>query len=195
MYLKMKHLGDIRNIDGSAIEIPDIVCGGSPCQDLSVAGKRAGFEGERSGLFYEYIRVVKELRESSARNLRTTNTGLIKPRYMVLENVPGLYSSAEGKDFQACLTEIIRIVQPNAPDVPKPDRGGWSKSGWLSGMGASGCPFSVAWRMHDAQFWRVPQRRKRVCVLVDFNGLTAPKILFDSELRGASDEGGTLLLE
>lgn len=120
----MKHLGDIRNIDGSAIEVPDIVCGGSPCQDLSVAGKRAGFEGERSGLFYEYIRVVKELRESSARNLRTTNTGLIKPRYMVLENVPGLYSSNEGYDFQACLTEIVRIVQPDAPDVPKPDRGG-----------------------------------------------------------------------
>ena len=190
----MKHLGDIRNINGYAIEIPDIVCGGSPCQDLSVAGKRAGFEGERSGLFYEYIRVVKELRESSAR-LRTNDLGFIRPRYMVLENVPGLYSSNEGKDFQACITEIVRIVQPNATDVPKPNRGGRNKAGWLSGVGTSGSPFSVAWRLHDAQYWNVPQRRKRVCVLADFGGLTAPTILFDSELRGISDGGENIRVE
>lgn len=191
----MKHFGDIRNINGYAIEIPDIVCGGSPCQDLSVAGKRAGFEGERSGLFYEYIRVVKELRESSARNLRTNDPRLIRPRYMVLENVPGLYSSNEGRDFQACITEIIRIVLPNAPDIPMAKEGKWDKSGYATGVGAKGCPFTVAWRLHDAQYWGVPQRRKRICVLADFNGYTAPEILFDYELRRASDEGEAIHLE
>ena len=192
----MKHLGDIRNINGYAIEIPDIVCGGSPCQDLSVAnGKRTGFEGERSGLFREYIRVVKELRDNCARSLRTDDIGFVKPRYMVLENVPGLYSSNQGKDFQICLSEIIRIVQPDAPDVPMPIRGGWNKAGWLSGVGTSGSPFSVAWRLHDAQYWNVPQRRKRVCVLADFGGLTAPTILFDSELRGISDGGENIRVE
>jgi hypothetical protein len=98
----------------------DIITGGSPCQDLSVAGKRAGLEGERSGLFMEQIRIVKEMRDATAND----DIRHVRPRYMVWENVPGAFSSNGGKDFQAVLTEIVRIVEPQSPDVPMPDRGG-----------------------------------------------------------------------
>lgn len=120
----MKHLGDITKINGAEIEPVDCIVGGSPCQDLSVAGKRAGLAGERSGLFMEQIRIVKEMREHERRIRGTDDDFRFRPRYMVWENVPGAFSSNKGKDFQAVLTEIVRIVRPDAPDVPLPDRGG-----------------------------------------------------------------------
>lgn len=174
----MIHLGDITKIKGDEIPIVDVITGGSPCQDLSVAGKRAGLDGERSGLFMEQIRVVKEMRNKDADDGRARE--LIRPRYMVWENVPGAFSSNQGKDFQAVLTEIVRIVEPNAPDVPLPEGGKWPKSGCLCDELAG---WSVAWKTHDAQFHGVPQRRRRVCVLGDFNGVTAGDILFDPQLR------------
>lgn len=117
----MRHLGDITKIHGDEIPPVDVITGGSPCQDLSVAGKRAGLDGERSGLFMEQIRIVKEMRDATSGNDRR----MAKPRYMVWENVPGAFSSNGGKDFQAVLTEIVRIAQPNAPDVPMPKNAKW----------------------------------------------------------------------
>ena len=132
----MMHLGDIRKIHGYDIPPVDVITGGSPCQDLSVAGKRAGLDGDRSGLFMEQIRIVKEMREHEKSNGRTNEH--IRPRYMVWENVPGAFSSNNGKDFQAVLTEIVRIVEPQTPDVPMPDRGGGNTTdacttGWVNG--------------------------------------------------------------
>ena len=118
----MKHLGDITKINGAEIPVVDCITGGSPCQDLSVAGKRAGLDGERSGLFMEQIRIVKEMRKKEMENGRTAE--FVRPRWMVWENVPGAFSSNGGKDFQAVLTEIVRIVEPECPDVPMPIRGG-----------------------------------------------------------------------
>ena len=172
----MKHYGDITKLSGYDLPIVDVITGGSPCQDLSVAGKRAGLAGERSGLFMEQIRIVKEMRNASRRTDK-----YIRPRYMVWENVPGALSSNNGKDFQAVLTEIARIVRPDAPDVPLPERGGWPKSGCLMGYGEDGCPFSIAYRIHDAQFWGVPQRRRRIALVADFGGLSAPEICFERE--------------
>ena len=169
----MIHLGDITKIDGSKIPVVDCITGGSPCQDLSVAGKREGLAGERSGLFIEQLRVVKEMRENDRANGRSGK--LIRPRSMVWENVPGAFSSNKGADFQAVLTEIVKIAEPSAADVPMPEKGKWPKSGCLyDEMGA----WSVAWRVHDAQFWGVPQRRKRISVVADFGGLSAPEVLF-----------------
>ena len=170
----MKHLGSVTEVKGNEVEPVDVITFGSPCQDLSVAGKRAGLDGERSGLFMEQIRIVKEMRERDRRNGRSDVD--IRPRYMVWENVPGAFSSNKGQDFQAVLTEIVRIVEPEAPDVPLPDKGKWSKSGCIySQMGG----WSVAWRVHDAQFWGVPQRRKRIALVADFGGLSAPEVLFE----------------
>ena len=170
----MKHLGDITKINGAEIPPVDCITGGSPCQDLSVAGKRAGLDGERSGLFMEQVRIVKEMRAKEKENGRTWQ--FIRPRFMVWENVPGAFSSNNGKDFQAVLTEIVRIVEADAPDVPMPDKGKWSKSGCIyDEMGR----WSVAWRLHDAQFWGVPQRRKRIALVADFAGLAAPEVLFE----------------
>jgi DNA (cytosine-5)-methyltransferase 1 len=169
----MMHLGDIRKIHGYDIPPVDVITGGSPCQDLSVAGKRAGLDGERSGLFMEQIRIVKEMRNATGADV---DIRLAKPRYMVWENVPGAFSSNGGKDFQAVLTEIIRIAQPNAPDVPMPKNAKWGGAGCLyDEMGR----WSVAWRVHDAQFWGVPQRRKRIALVADFAGLSAAEILFE----------------
>ena len=178
----MKHFGDITKLSGYDLPIVDVITGGSPCQDLSVAGKRAGLDGERSGLFMEQIRIVKEMREHSGRTDK-----FIRPRFMVWENVPGAFSSNGGKDFQAVLTEIIRIVDPDAPDVPLPAKGKWSKSGCIYGeMG----DWSVAWRLHDAQFWGVPQRRKRIALVADFGGLAAPEVLFERKgLQWDSEQG------
>ena len=188
----MKHLGDITKINGAEIEPVDCITGGSPCQDLSVAGKRAGLAGERSGLFMEQIRIVKEMREHERRIRGTDDDFRLRPRYMVWENVPGAFSSNKGQDFQAVLTEIVRIVRPDAPDVPLPDRGGWSKSGCIMGYGSTGCPFSIAWRLHDAQFWGVPQRRKRIALVADFGGLSASEVLFERKgLSGDFAESGT----
>ena len=168
----MRHLGDITKIHGDKIPPVDVITGGSPCQDLSVAGKRAGLDGERSGLFMEQIRIVKEMRNATGADV---DIRLAKPRYMVWENVPGAFSSNKGKDFQAVLTEIIRIAQPNAPDVPMPKNARWGGPGCIyDEMGR----WSVAWRVHDAQFWGVPQRRKRIALVADFAGLSAAEILF-----------------
>ena len=187
----MIHLGDITKIRGDEIPPVDCITGGSPCQDLSVAGKRAGLEGERSGLFMEQIRIVKEMRERDRRTGRTA--WAVRPRFMVWENVPGAFSSNGGKDFQAVLTEIVKIAEPDAPDVPLPDKGKWPKAGCLySDVGN----WSVAWRVHDAQFWGVPQRRKRIALVADFGGLAAPEVCFvraglsrDPESRGAEGQG------
>lgn len=191
----MKHLGDITKINGSEIEPVDVITAGSPCQDLSVAGKRAGLDGERSGLFMEQIRIIKEMREHD----RTTGRAdeFIRPRFLIWENVPGSLSSPgqrngenhKGEDFQAVLTEIVKIVQPNAPDVPLPTDRKWAKQGCLYGVGANGIPFSVAYKLHDAQFFGVPQRRKRICVLADFNGCTAAELLFDPQPERTSERG------
>lgn len=171
----MKQLGDITKINGAEIPIVDVITGGSPCQDLSVAGRRAGLAGERSGLFMEQIRIVKEMREHDRRANRRTGY-LVRPRFMVWENVPGAFSSNKGRDFQAVLSEIIKIADENAPDVPMPEKGKWSKSGCIyDEMGG----WSVAWRVHDAQFWGVPQRRKRIALVADFGGLSAPEVLFE----------------
>ena len=134
----------------------------------------------------EQIRCVKELREADVHRGRAGIA--IRPRYMVWENVPGAFSSNKGQDFRAVLEETIRIVCPECPDVPMPVRGGWSKSGcFYDEMGR----WSVAWRVHDAQFWGVHQRRKRISVVADFGGLTAPEILFERKgLSGNFEPGG-----
>ena len=184
----MKHFGNIQNLRGNDLPIVDVITGGSPCQDLSVAGKRAGLAGERSGLFYDYVRIVKEMREHDRWQLHSrgsdVNRGL-RPRYMVFENVPGALSSGKpkGADFQIVLTEIVKIVKADADDVPLPKDGKWPKAGVLYGVGDDGQSFSLAWRIHDAQFWGVPQRRKRLALVADFNGLTAGEILFDPQYR------------
>ena len=183
----MIHLGDITKINGAIAPIVDVITGGSPCQDLSVAGKRAGLDGARSGLFMEQIRIVKEMRKKYAETHGADEP--VRPRYMVWENVPGAFSSNRGKDFQAVLTEIVRIAEPDAVNVPLFGGGKrWSKAGVLMGIGANGQPFSVAYRVHDAQFWGVPQRRKRIALVADFGGLTAPEILFERKgLPGDSE--------
>ena len=170
----MKHYGDITQIHGYDLPPVDCITGGSPCQDLSVAGKRAGLDGERSGLFMEQIRIVKEMREHDIANGRSAFNA--RPRFMVWENVPGAFSSNGGADFQAVLTEIAKIAEPNAPDVPMPKNGKWNKSGCIyDELGR----WSIAWRVHDAQFWGVPQRRKRIALVADFGGLSAPEVLFE----------------
>ena len=169
----MKHLGDITLIHGNEIEPADCIIGGSPCQDLSVAGKRAGLSGERSGLFMEQIRIVKEMRKRYG-----------KPRYMVWENVPGAFSSNNGEDFRAVLEEITKIADETAV-IPRPPKGKWSYAGCVMGDG-----WSVAWRTHDAQFWGVPQRRRRIALVADFGGESAPEILFERESVSGDTESG-----
>lgn len=151
-----------------------VVTGGSPCQDLSIAGKRAGLAGARSGLFMEQIRVIKEMREHDKRLGRAGE--LIRPRYMVWENVPGAFSSNKGRDFAAVLEEIIKIVEPEAPGIEVPEKGWPTWGGYHDEVGGR---WSVAWRTHDAQYWGVPQRRRRISVVADFGGDTASEILFD----------------
>ena len=175
----MMHLGDICRINGAEIEPVDCITGGSPCQDLSIAGKRAGLDGERSGLFMEQIRVVKEMRERDRRSGRTGD--MVRPRFLVWENVFGAFSSNGGKDFARVLEEIIKIVEPEAPGIEVPEKG-WSQ--WGGYHDEVGGRWSVAWRTHDAQYWGVPQRRRRISVVADFGGDTAAEILF--ERRGVS---------
>lgn len=181
----MIHLGDITKIDGKRIEPVDVIVGGSPCQDLSVAGKRAGLAGERSGLYMDQIRIIKEMRDADHQRGRPNE--LCRPRYMVWENVPGAFSSQKGADFAAVLEEVIRVVEPKAPDVPVPEKG-WPTAGCIyDDMGR----WSVAWRVHDAQFWGVPQRRRRIALVADFGGLSAPEVLFERKgLRGDPAQSG-----
>jgi len=169
----MKHLGDITKISGYDAPTVNVIIGGSPCQDLSVAGKRAGLAGERSGLFMEQIRIIKEMREKDAKQGRTGAE--IRPRFMVWENVPGAFSVNGGADFAAVLEETIRVAEPEAPDIHVPCDG-WTNTGAFMGRG-----WSVAWRVLDAQYWGVPQRRRRIALVADFGGETAPEILFKPE--------------
>lgn len=169
----MQHLGDITKLNGATIEPVWCVTGGSPCQDLSIAGKRAGLAGARSGLFMEQIRVIKEMREHD-KQLGMAGE-LIRPRYMVWENVPGALSSNKGRDFAAVLEETIRIVEPEAPGIEVPAKGWPTWGGYRDVDGR----WSVAWRVHDAQYWGVPQRRRRIALVADFGGDTAHEILFE----------------
>ena len=182
----MKHLGDICKINGAEIEPVDCITGGSPCQDLSIAGKRAGLAGERSGLFMEQVRIVKEMRERDRRNGRAGD--MVRPRFMVWENVPGAFRSNKGQDFAAVLEEIIRIAEPEAPDIDVPEKGWPTWGGYHDEVGGR---WSVAWRVHDAQYWGVPQRRRRISVVADFGGDTAWEILFNRQsVSGHPAESG-----
>ena len=162
----MKHLGDITKIHGDQIEPVDCITFGSPCQGLSMAGKRLGFDDNRSVLFLDAARIIKEMR---------TATNGMYPTFAVWENVPGAFSSNGGEDFRAVLEELARVEQPDV-SIPRPSgRGGrWSKAGAIAGNG-----WSLAWRQLDAQYWGVPQRRKRIALVVDFGGQRAAEILFE----------------
>ena len=180
----MINLGDITKISGYNAPIVDVVIGGSPCQDLSVAGKRAGLAGERSGLYMEQIRIIKEMRERDKTAGRTGQS--VRPRFMVWENVPGAFSSSKGEDFAAVLEEAARIADESTV-IPGPPKGKWRTAGCIMGNG-----FSIAWRVLDAQFWGVPQRRRRIALVADFGGNAAPEILFVRKgVPGHSEPGGT----
>lgn len=169
----MKHYGDVSKMDGGSIEPVDIITFGSPCQDMSIAGKREGLDGNRSGLFFEAVRIIKEMRCA---------TNGKYPRYIVWENVPGAFSSNKGEDFRCVLESVCRIADEtvSVPSVKK-----WQSAGSIVGDG-----YSVAWRVLDAQYWGVPQRRKRIYLVADFAGGSAGKILFESEgVSGYSAEG------
>lgn len=167
---EMKHLGDITKVDGAEIKPVDIVTFGSPCQDLSVAGKRAGLDGERSGLFMEAVRIIKEMR---------CKTNGRYPSIAIWENVPGVFSSNKGEDFRTVLEELCKIKRSDTLIPKPPKRGGrnaWNDAGLIVGDG-----FSIAWRVLDAQFWGVPQRRRRIFLVADFRGQCAGEILFERE--------------
>ena len=163
----MKHLGDVTGIKGDEVEPVDIITFGSPCQVLSVAGKQAGIhDGERSNLFFEAIRIIKEMRNATANEF---------PRFAVWENVPGAFSSNDGRDFQAVLQAFCSVCDSELY-VPEPPDGVWQPAGCILGDG-----FSIAWRVYDAQYWGVPQRRKRIYLIADFGSERAGEILFERE--------------
>ena len=181
----MKHLGSVTDIKGNEIEPVDVITFGSPCQDLSVAGKRAGLKHEdngddettRSGLFMEAVRIIKEMREA---------TNGKYPRFAVWENVPGAFSSNQGEDFRIVLEELIKIVEPTAvmPNVPS--------FGWPYADSFVGDGWNLAWRVFDAQFWGVPQRRRRIYLVLDLGGECSREVLFEREgLRGYFTQGRT----
>lgn len=160
----MKHYGNVSEMDGGKVEPVDIITFGSPCQDMSVAGKRAGLDGSRSNLFYEAVRIIKEMRKA---------TGGKYPRWACWENVPGAFSSSGGEDFRCVLESLCRI-KDDSISIAKPEK--WSSTGEILGDG-----FSIAWRVLDAQYWGVPQRRKRIFLVADFDSECAGKVLFESE--------------
>lgn len=179
----MAQLGDITKLKGVDVPPVDIVTGGSPCQDLSIAGARAGLAGERSGLFLEQIRLIREMREVDQNRQRTAE--FVRPRFMVWENVPGAFSSAGGEDFRIVLEETVRIASP-ACAVPRPPNRSWHPAGAVVGDG-----FSLAWRTLDAQYWGVPQRRARIFLVADFGSPSASQILFEpTGLPGYPPAGG-----
>ena len=163
---QVKHYGDVSALKGAELPPVDIITFGSPCQDMSIAGKRSGLDGSRSSLFYEAIRIVKEMRCA---------TNGEKPRFIIWENVPGAFSSNKGADFKAVLESVIGVAEPST-EVPAPDQKGWPDADYYLGDG-----WSVAYRVLDAQGWGVPQRRKRIYLVADFAGQSAPKVLFESE--------------
>ena len=160
----MKHYGDVSKMDGGSSEPVDIITFGSPCQDMSIAGKREGLDGNRSGLFYEAVRIIKEMRCA---------TNGKYPRYIVWENVPGAFSSNKGEDFRCVLESVCRIADETV-SVPSPKK--WQSAGSIVGDG-----YSDSWRVIDAQYWGVTQRRKRIYLVADFAGGSAGKILFESD--------------
>lgn len=165
----MKHLGDIKLINGAEIEPVDVITFGSPCQELSTAGQREGLSGERSGLFMQAVRIIREMR---------TATGGEYPRFAVWENVPGAFSSHKGEDFRAVLEEIAEA------EIPMPNSGKWATAGMVRTATAD-----IAWRVLDSQYHGVPQRRKRIFLVADFGGQCAGEILFVEEgLRGDTAE-------
>ena len=169
----MKHYGDVSRLNGADLEPVDVITFGSPCQDMSVAGRRAGLDGSRSNLFYEAVRIAKEMREA---------TNGRYPTWLCWENVPGAFSSSAGADFKAVLDEIRKIKDPEA-DTPRPAR--WPNAGCILAD-----DHSVAWRVFDAQYWGVPQRRKRIYLVADLAGQRAGKVLFESEgLSGYTPQG------
>ena len=171
----MKHYGDISQMDGAKIEPVDIITFGSPCTDMSVAGKRAGLEGKQSVLFYQAIRIIKEMRCA---------TNGEYPRWICWENVPGAFSSNKGEDFKAVLEAVIGITEPDT-QVPMPEKNRWPYADCYMGDG-----WSLAYRTLDAQYWGVPQRRRRIYLVADLRGRRAPDVLFKSEgLSGYSAEG------
>lgn len=173
---QITHYGDISKLNGAEVPPVDIITFGSPCQDMSVAGKRNGLDGERSGLFYQAVRIVKEMR---------CKTNGKYPRFVVWENVPGAFSSNKGDDFKAVLEALCKIKTENA-SVPRAEKGKWENAGLIMAEG-----FSLAWRVLDAQYFGVPQRRRRIYLVADFDGECAGKILFESEgLSGYSSQGG-----
>ena len=179
----MLHVGDITKLDGARLPPVDIICGGSPCQDLSVAGARAGLAGERSGLFMEQIRIVKEMRNAEKRCGRTGVA--VRPRFCVWENVLGAFSSAEGRDFHAVLEEFVHVEEPQL-HVVRPESGRWEYAGAV--LGVRSC---VAWTTWDAQYFGVPQRRRRIFLVADFAGFSPIQILFDpTGLPGYPAAGG-----
>ena len=179
----MRHLGSVTEIKGAELEPVDVVTFGSPCQDLSIAGLQKGIhDGERSNLFFQAVRIIKELRDKDARTGRTNEH--IRPRFAVWENVPGAYSSNGGHDFQAVLQALAEVADPDV-SIPFPEKGKWTKAGWIVGDG-----WSIAWRTLDAQFCGVPQRRKRIYLVADFGSERAGEILFGSEgVSGHSEPG------
>jgi len=171
----VRHYGDVSTLSGAELEPVDIITFGSPCQDMSIAGRRAGLDGERSGLFHQAIRIIKEMREK---------TNGEYPRYCVWENVPGAFSSNGGDDFKAVLEAVIGVKEEGI-EVPSPENHRWPKSDVYLGDG-----WSVAYRVLDAQYWGVPQRRARIYLVADFTGGSAPEVLFKSEgLSGYTPQG------
>lgn len=171
-----KQLGSVTEINGAEVEPVDIITFGSPCQDLSVAGKQKGIhDGDRSNLFFEAIRIIKEMRDATANKF---------PRFAVWENVPGAFSSNKGEDFRAVLQSFCDLWGGGA-DVPQPAKGKWKPSGAIVGDGCS-----LAWRVYDAQYWGVPQRRKRIYLIADFGSERAGEILFEREGMQGDPEPG-----
>lgn len=163
----MKHLGSVCDIKGAEVEPVDIITFGSPCQDLSIAGKRLGMgERTRSGLFSEAVRIIKEMRDGTEKTF---------PRYAVWENVPGAFSSNHGEDFRAVIESLAKVAE-KAVSIPLPKDGKWEPAGLVEGDG-----WSIAWRTLDAQFWGVPQRRRRIFLVADFGGDRASEIFFERE--------------
>ncbi|MDU5380439.1 MAG: DNA cytosine methyltransferase [Actinomyces sp.] len=174
---QLTHVGDVTGVNGADVDAVDVITFGSPCQDLSVAGKQAGLAGERSGLFFHAVRIIDQMRKA---------THGVFPRYAIWENVPGAFSSHKGADFATVLTTLTRIVDPSAPDMPVPE-GGWPYAGCVMGEG-----FSLAWRVLDAQYFGVAQRRRRIYLVADFAGRSAPEILFEpASLPRHSESCGT----
>ena len=174
---QLTHVGDVTTVNGADVDAVDVITFGSPCQDLSVAGKQAGLAGERSGLFFHAVRIIDQMRKA---------THGMFPRYAIWENVPGAFSSHKGSDFATVLTTLTRIVDPSTPDMPVPE-GGWPYAGCVMGEG-----FSLAWRVLDAQYFGLAQRRRRIYLVADFAGRSAPEILFEpASLPRHSESCGT----